>query len=607
MNDSVINSVPVGSGPNILFVNLPSITLENLEQYFQKNDVIFTQLHGEPLGIMYLSSYLKMHTKVGSVNLIDFSLGLLATKSKECIDTDSYIRKYIKENIQIAPQIIAISVNYTPSHQFMVKAADIFKGIWPDCIIIVGGFHATNATKEILENNSIDFVVRGQGEVVFVELINRFKDKRDLSRISGVYNRSKLAMQVVDTSKLKPSFDMPLSSFGLETSKSIEDLNDLPFPDRELINMFEYSIEQGRATSLESKFTKRKASIITTRGCFYACTFCASRTVFPRKMQYRSTENVISEIRSLNKSFGINFLVIEDDLFTGDSESCLSILRAISRLRKEEMPELEIQFPNDLNINTCNEEIFDAMIDCGLRVAHIAVESGSKYTQHHIINKNAKIERVKPYVKYLQAKGIVVKCVYIFGFPGETLDLMQETLKFARDVGSDWAIFNIATPLLGTPMYDQFVEMGYIKRDIEFLSKVDFRARHFDTREISAEGINKLQYLANLDVNFVNNKNLAEGNFEQAEKLFSEISTKYPFHLFSHYCLAISLKAQNKLRRFMEVRSQVMELVSNRAATRMFLDYSELLPDFLEVFELDEWVPESVSNDRLESEKLVVF
>lgn len=595
------------SNPHILFVNLPSVTLENLDQYFSKKDIIFTQLHGEPLGIMYLSSYLKAHTNVGSVNLIDFSLGLLAASSKEYNDTDCYIRQYISENIQIDPQIIAISVNYTPSHQFMVKASEIFKEIWPASLIVVGGFHATNATREILENQSVDLVVRGQGEVAFVELINRFKDEQDLLRITGVYSRSKLAMQVIDTSKLKSSFDMPLSSFGLETCTSIENLDDLPFPDRELINMFEYSIEQGRTTSLESKFTKRKASIITTRGCFYACTFCASRTIFPRKMQYRSTKNVIDEIRSLNKSFGINFLVIEDDLFTGDSKSCLSILRAISKLRKEEMPEFEIQFPNDLNINTCNEEIFDAMIDCGLRVAHIAVESGSTFTQHHLINKNAKIERVKPYVKYLQGKGIVVKCVYIFGFPGETLELMQETLNFARDVGSDWSIFNIATPLLGTPMYDQFVEMGYIKRDIEFLSKVDFRARHFDTKEISAEEINKLQYLANLDVNFVSNKNLAQGNFEQAEKLFIEISTKYPFHIFSHYCLAISLKAQKKLSRFAEIRSQVIALVNNPAATRMYLDYSILLPDFLEVFELDEWVPESVSNDRLESEKLVVF
>ncbi len=590
---------------NLLFVTLPSITLDNLEEYFENRSITFSQLHGEPLGLIYLSSYLKSKVGVKWIKMLDFSLGLI--DSARFKNADEYIKLYTKENLDVIPDIIAININYTPSHQFMVKVSKLFKELFPDVIIITGGFHATNATHEVLECPSIDFVARGQGEVAFVDFMLAVEAGTDPTNIKGIYNLKKILSEKIDISSAKPSLNMPLSSLGLETCTPISNLDDLPFPDRTIIDMKAYSVEQGRTTSLETTFSKKKASIITTRGCYFACTFCASRTIFPRKMQYRSTENVIDEIRELHEKYQINFLVLEDDLFTGNNESCLQILRAIHKLKITEIPDLEIQFPNDLNINTTSEEIFDAMIDCGLRVAHIAVESGSEFTQHSIINKRAKIDKVKPYVRYLQEKQVVVKCVYIIGFPGETIELMQETINFAKDVRSDWAIFNIATPLLGTPMYDQFIDMGYIKRDIDFISRVDFRSRHFDTNEISASAINDLQYAANLDVNFINNVNITSGNFEMAEKIFSEISKKYPHHLFSHYCLAISLKKQNKIEGFLEIQKLIASLTDNAASIKMFEKYSHMIPNFLQDMELDNWIPKIKVSKNLASEKLTIF
>ena len=149
--------------------------------------------------------------------------------------------------------------------------------------------------------------------------------------------------------------------------------------------------------------------------------------------------------------------------------------------------------------------------------------------------------------------------------------------------------------------------MGYIKRDIDFISKVDFRSRHFDTNEISALAINDLQYAANLDVNFINNVNITSGNFEVAEKIFSEISTKYPHHLFSHYCLAISLKKQNKIEGFLEIQKLVASLTNNSASIKMFEKYSYMIPNFLQDMELDNWMPKIKVSKNLASEKLTIF
>ena len=213
---------------------------------------------------------------------------------------------------------LSYEVAFELAKTYYWQGSKLFKELFPDVIIIAGGFHATNATHEVLECPSIDFVARGQGEVAFVDFMLAVEADTDPTNIKGIYNLKKILLEKIDISSVKSSLNMPLSSLGLETCTPINNLDDLPFPDRTIIYMKAYSVEQGRTTSLETTFSKKKASIITTRGCYFACTFCASRTIFPRKMQYRSTENVIDEIRELHKNYQINFLVLEDDLFTGN-------------------------------------------------------------------------------------------------------------------------------------------------------------------------------------------------------------------------------------------------------------------------------------------------
>lgn len=587
---------------NVILINLPSVTQSTLMSHFESGDILFAQLHGEPLGLCYLSAYAKMHGVVRNIGLVDFALGLKESWKYRSIE--HYIESYLEsedERLNICPEVIGISINYTPSHFFLTLASKVLKKKWPKAKIIVGGFHATNAINEILKLKSIDYVVRGQGEIAFTDILKTDLKDDQILTIQGVYSKVSYNQVLNSENKLKIA-----ATSVLPSAKIIENLDDLPFPDREILDMETYSREQGRATSLEQTFSRLKASIITTRGCYFACTFCASRTIFPQKMQYRSIDNVIHEIRTLREQYCINFLILEDDLFTANRKTCIEILRAIAFLKASEMPDLEIQFPNDLNVNTTDSEIFDLMIECGLRVAHIAVESGSRETQHRIINKRADLDKVKPHVSYLQGKGIIVKCVYILGFPRETKELMEQTIKFARSVEADWSIFNIATPLLGTPMYDQFYEMGVIDGGIEFLAEVDFRRRHFNTPEISADDLNELQYKANLEVNFVNNVNLRNGNWNQALRLFEEISAKYPFHIFSHYALAKTYRALELNTKSRDLQKSIESLRDNQAARTMYEKYGALVADFEEVLGISQNFFRS-SKASVEVQKLVVF
>ena len=229
------------------------------------------------------------------------------------------------------------------------------------------------------------------------------------------------------------------------------------------------------------------------------------------------------------------------------------------------------------------------MIDCGLRVAHISVESGSQYVQNKLINKRAKLSRVKPLVDYLHGKDIVVKLIFILGFPEETTELMHETIDFARDMGADWCIFNIATPLLGTPMYDQFVEKGYIGKDVDVIGDIDFKVRNFDTNEITATELNDLAYEANLDINFLNNRELRQGHYSKAVGMFEEIVSKYHFHIFGLICLRKCYLKMGNTAELDRVQSQIEKLlVNNHNAKQMIHKFGHLLPDLSQaVFTID--------------------
>ena len=157
---------------------------------------------------------------------------------------------------------------------------------------------------------------------------------------------------------------------------------------------------------------------------------------------------------------------------------------------------------------------------------------------------------------------------------------MRETIDFAKEMEADWCIFNIATPLLGTPMYDQFVENGSITEDIDVIGDIDFKARHFDTDEISAEELNDLAYEANLDLNFLNNRQIRQGQYSNAVGIFEEIVSKYPFHIFGLVCLRTCYIQLDETAMFDEVQSKIDGLMlENRDAKQMVDKFGHLIPN----------------------------
>lgn len=548
---------------NILFVNLPSMPFEDIASNLAGEDS-YSQPISMPLGILYLSSYLKKHNEFNNVGLLDYVLKICEIAKYKKMNAPAKLEEFIVNVAQrdagFTPDILAFSLIFSTSHPFFIICNDLLRSLWPNAVSVVGGTHATNCTKRLLENKNVDYVVRGEGEIVFSEFIKQFSGNGPIN-IKGIYSKEKIA-----------------SNSCLYLCDPCEQLDDLPFPDWELIDMEAYLKARGRKQEIGALGIKKIASIMTTRGCPFGCTFCSSRTVHGRVMRFRSTENVTEEIKILNKRYGVSLFIPEDDLFTANRKKVLKLLEALRGLN---IPDFELQFPNALNVNTLSEEIIDGLIKAGMRIATIAIESGSEYVQKYIIKKNCNIKKAKEIIKYLKGKGIIVWCYFILGFPGETKEQMLETIEYAKSMGSDWCVFNLAIPLIGTEMYDTFIQAGCIKDDLESWSNSFFPKRTFDTNEILAGELEELAYRANLECNFINNRNKVDKNFGRAIEIYEDIVRAYPFHIIGLYCIMECKKQMGHHKEAERINKEMNILIkSDKRASKMYEKYKDLMPEF---------------------------
>lgn len=379
-----------------------------------------------PLGLLYIATYLQHHDF--KVSVVDLSSVSLEESSRRIPRADIYA-------------FSTLSVTYAVTRALKSIATKMN----PEALTVAGGPHATALPFEVSED--FDVVVTGEGETTMLDLARAWRDGRELPRIVS--------------------------------GQAIVNLDLLPFPNRDLVDISTYSrIVDGH----------QSLSILTSRGCPYRCVLCNSNIMGAgsTSIRSRSPENVAEEIRYLQEKYDVSSFRVQDDTFT----TSVSRIRTLVPLLKP----LGIRYRCFGRVDACaNREMTDLLFASGCRHIAFGVESGSQ----RILNamcKRQTISEIRAGIRNAKSSGLAVRAYLIAGFPGETWKTVQKTVDLMRELHPDEFIVYPLIPYPGTPIWERPQDFGitHIDRDYSKYVQVGrerktafaIRTAEFDERQV---------------------------------------------------------------------------------------------------------------------------
>jgi radical SAM superfamily enzyme YgiQ (UPF0313 family) len=362
----------------------------------------------EPLGMLYLSAVLR---EAGHRPQILDGFGM---QPKE------WFARIAKEK----PDLFGMTLSAF-SWSKSVDLIPAVKKMLPDLPIVAGGPYPTAvgkaALKQLLE---LDYAVRGAGERAIVQLCDAIASGKSVAKIAGLsYRRGTRTYENI------PATD--------------QDLDSLPFPARDIIDMTRYKPSVGFYNKLPS------ASMMTTRGCPRKCKFCVSST----HVQYRSIENVMAEIDECEERYGIRHVLFWDEDIAVKKSRAIELCEALARRKRK------ISWCASMTPASAEPELLKLMKKAGCWKLLFGVETGVQKNLE-VLGKQLDLERVGKQLANVKKAGIETFATFMFGIPGETREEAEATIRYACSLPLDYALFLNLTPFPGTALYNNMDEYG---------------------------------------------------------------------------------------------------------------------------------------------------
>jgi len=419
-----------------------------------------------PLGLAYLAAFLG---KAGyEVRIMDaVALGVRNIKRDgEYVRvglSDEDIQSYIRD---FAPQVVGISAAFTETASDSHHVAKLVKEIDPGILVAFGGAHTTALPEVVLADDNVDIVVKGEGEATLLELVESVSDEEKMFRLPGTVVRG--------NGGIIHNPDRPF----------IADLDSLPFPAYHLLPMEVY-LHKSKYYMHDWAMRPPRLNIVTSRGCPGRCVFCSIHGIWGFGWRARSPKNVVDEIESLVRNWGIGEVAFQDDNITLDKDRMMAICDEIIARR------LKIRWctPNGVAIWTLDEELIRKMRQGGCWRLSFGIESVWPATQK-FIGKRIPVDKVNKAIKWANHSGIWTHGTFIIGFPFEPLESIQATVNYAVNSDLDFAHVYLATPYPGTKLNDIVVKEGLLPDDIKRWS---VNKAEWDTKYLSRQELNRIR------------------------------------------------------------------------------------------------------------------
>lgn len=510
-----------------------------------------------PVGIVYLYAALANRFPDREIIHLDYNVYLDDYSRYKSLDEyQMHIERELKLFADNPPKVFCISLNFTSAYPFFSLIAGSIRRIYPNSTICCGGSHASAATEYLLQESfEADYIVCGEGDSALPDLVERLLAGAATTGLRGVHSKNSIR-RMGDGSV---EYTVPPEVIDLDYSAYDQ-----------CLDMEKYVAESSMMISISSK-RSRTFSIMASRGCPGNCSFCSAVVMHGHRSRWRSLDNIREEILWLFEKHGVTRIHFWDDNYCPEDKmlELLEMLRSISGTGID----FTIQH---MSVNHTDEKILDAMIAAGIKAFPVALESGVTETLK-TIGKTYDRRKAQRLCDYAKEKGLFLKALFMIGVPGESREAMRESIDFALSLDADWLSVSVATPLPGTRMYDQFIELGYIPGTPDFWEKLRFSSRQFDTREISARDLTEMAFRTALKNNYFDIRLLRTGRIRDAELLYQNVTETIKNQIFAFDALrriyrhAKNPEKENAMLRRME------SLMQTDQATHSYIKYFDLL------------------------------
>jgi radical SAM superfamily enzyme YgiQ (UPF0313 family) len=442
--DSGMNSSPTGSRSSRAFnKNGDAWKVLLINPPFQRLKGVYNLYF--PLGLGYLASSLrKVSFECGIYNCENPQadevtphnhLSLLEQHWDfiKALETEEhFVWDEIKRTIRdFKPDIIGLSV-LTPCYGSAAKINKMAKRIDPNIRIVWGGPHPTVQAREILRDEpEVEAIVMGEGEITFAELCSQIRvGETDWSGVNGVCYRG-----ADDSMKITP----PREFHG--------ELDEMPFPDKSASLYIDAYFRDPERAQLGNLFG--------SRGCPFRCAYCSSHTIWSRRVRYRTPENILEEMETLRKDFGVERFSFLDDTFTMNRKWAASICDGIIDRG------VKTRWGCYTRLDVLTEELILKMRAAGCAEMDVGIETGSP-RMVDFLQKDIKLDRVREMAKVMNKHHMAWNSFIMMGLPDETLEDIQMTVDFIYEIKPLRAILSVFTPYPGDHLYEVCKSRGMI-------------------------------------------------------------------------------------------------------------------------------------------------
>lgn len=345
----------------------------------------------------------------------------------DCVAMDYSSEDLYRLTKRYSPELIGMqSLSYN-IHDCLQTARGI-KEFNPEIKIVFGGVQASLFPVEICKDENVDFVIAGEGEVTFNNLLEAIKSMRHLASVVGLTWKENGKVIQNPAQKLMENLDaLPLPAWYL-------------FP----LNRYHSTAQLRGRTTLH---------LVTSRGCPYKCAYCAAPKVFGRTTRQFSTARIIKEIVHLREKYGVDVIQFYDDNFTIDRNKVIDLCEHLVKM-KFDMP-----WSCFSRVNMVDRELLKRMKKAGCYQIFYGVESGSQRLLD-LIRKDITLEQVKEAFKITKEEGIEAMASLIMGLPTETEEESRQTANIPIEIDADYVVWAPLGLFPGSDLFDTAIRRG---------------------------------------------------------------------------------------------------------------------------------------------------